>query len=297
MAQLGQPIKPAHRAEPPAGLLTRPHHQTLAPHSPLAPPTFPSLPRSFPPDPIWIGAAGAPVPPTRSLSPSPTPPLDAHPQRRPAFLHSFPSLCWIRAIPIAPDPGSPALALTSASHRRPTATAFPDAPDPPAMEAPCARSFTSSRTASPSTFAGTASSTDSVSPHRPYPCIGGELSAVHPSPARPTPRTPAAGCTCARLSRSGPALTAARSRHAPSGRARRPVPTAPPWPACPRMLRPRAAVALVPDHRCLHPARAPPSARAPLGVRRSGSARCPFARARLALWATAQWGPPPHAPL
>nr|XP_020158043.1 proline-rich receptor-like protein kinase PERK9 [Aegilops tauschii subsp. strangulata] len=29
------------------------------------------------------------------------------------------------------------------------ATAFPDAPDPPAMEAPCARSFTSSRTAPP----------------------------------------------------------------------------------------------------------------------------------------------------
>nr|XP_020173717.2 proline-rich protein 36-like [Aegilops tauschii subsp. strangulata] len=54
-------------------------------------------------------------------------------------------------MPIAPDPdpASPALALTSASHRRPTATAFPDAPDPPAMEAPCARGLTSSRTAPP----------------------------------------------------------------------------------------------------------------------------------------------------
>nr|XP_040255497.1 vegetative cell wall protein gp1-like [Aegilops tauschii subsp. strangulata] len=55
---------------------------------------------------------------------------------------------WHRTTP-PPPPASPALALTSASHRRPTATAFPDAPDPPAMEAPCARGLTSSRTAPP----------------------------------------------------------------------------------------------------------------------------------------------------
>nr|XP_045083491.1 extensin-like [Aegilops tauschii subsp. strangulata] len=144
-------------AQQQAGPAAAQHHSpyplvggTLSTPSPPYYPT-PLSPSLLPPRPDLDRGSRRPRPPTRSLSPSPTPPLDAHPQRRPAFLHSFPTLCWIRAIPIAPDPdpASPALALTSASHRRPTATAFPDAPDPPAMEAPCARSFTSSRTAPP----------------------------------------------------------------------------------------------------------------------------------------------------
>nr|XP_020153936.1 predicted GPI-anchored protein 58 [Aegilops tauschii subsp. strangulata] len=116
----------------------------LDPHSLL--PRSPLSLAPFSPDPIWIGAAGAPVPrrarcPRRQRRHSTPTPSAAPPSSTPS------PLCWIRAIPIAPEPGSadpasPALALTSASHRRPTATAFPDAPDPLAMEAPCAPRLT-----------------------------------------------------------------------------------------------------------------------------------------------------------
>ncbi|XP_048568142.1 atherin-like [Triticum urartu] len=66
---------------------------------------------------------------------TPPPPKEPHPLAgRLAFLHSSPSLCWIRAIHVAPDPASPTTATTTLASA-PTAASAPVArrrsPSPP----------------------------------------------------------------------------------------------------------------------------------------------------------------------